>query len=73
MPLEKGKFVAVVIIVKALKIRALFDVASVTINEYSCRKYIDPNGFKLTYCATLTCLCIDKETYGNKGNEKLVI
>lgn len=29
---EKGKFVAIVIIVKALKIRALFDVASVTVN-----------------------------------------
>jgi len=29
---EKGKFVAMVIIVKALKIRALFDVTSVTVN-----------------------------------------
>lgn len=37
MPHEKGKFVTMVITVKALKIRALFDVASVTVNEYSCR------------------------------------
>jgi len=37
LSLSREKPAAAVIIVKALKIRALFDVASVTINEYSCR------------------------------------